>query len=159
MTMADGKPTRRRILVVEDQPEIRNLVVQILQESGYEVTATSDGERAIGLLGESDFDLVVLDVMMPQVDGYGVLRYIRSGGEMRSIAVLMLTALGSDREWLKALRYGAHDYLPKPFDPQELVQRVDDLVSMNPITRARYRESGINRSHLLAQLETSFATV
>jgi DNA-binding response OmpR family regulator len=156
MTTTNGIPTRHRILVVEDQSEIRNLVIQILKEDGYEVTATSDGERAIRILEENDFDLVVLDVMMPQVDGYGVLRYIRSGGEMRSMAVLMLTALGSDRDWLKALRYGAHDYLPKPFDPQELVQRVGDLLSMNPITRARYRESGLDRSHLLAQLEISF---
>ena len=146
-----------RILIVEDQPDVQILLTKILIEAGYEITATSDGERALGLLDESEFDLIVLDVMMPKLDGYGVLRSMRHLGMLRSTAVLMLTALGSDRDWLKALHLGAHDYLPKPFDPDEVLGLVAHLLAMGPVERSRHRETCLDRSRLLAQLEDVLA--
>lgn len=146
----DGRP---RILIVEDQPDVQILLTKILIQAGYEITATSDGERALRLLAELEFDLVVLDVMMPKLDGYAVLRSMRHLGRLRSTAVVMLTALGSDRDWLKALHLGAHDYLPKPFDAQELLDLVGILLAMEPGERSRHRDTCLDRSRLLAQLE------
>ena len=146
----DGRP---RILIVEDQPDVQILLTKILIQAGYEITSTSDGERALRLLAELEFDLVVLDVMMPKLDGYAVLRSMRHLGRFSSTAVVMLTALGSDRDWLKALHLGAHDYLPKPFDPDELLRLVESLLAMGPTARSHHRETCLDRSRLLAQLE------
>src|SRR4051812_28337723 len=120
-----------RILVVDDQPEIRQLVHAILQADGHNVTMAEDGQSALDILSNSSPDLVVLDVMMPYLDGYGVLKALRSKGSLGSTKFLMLTAKTNEADWLKGYQSGAHRYLTKPFDPEDLSQAVQDLLSMS----------------------------
>ncbi len=151
--MSNPEAPRPQILVVEDEPAIMQLVTQILTNEDYDVTSVTDGMRAIDLLGKRPFDLVVLDVMLPVVDGFGVLKHLRTTSSSNAPRVLMLTALGRDADWLKGLRSGAHDYITKPFDHDDLIRAVERLIAMEPDNLAEHREAGLERARVLAQLE------
>ena len=112
---------KKQILVVDDEAAIVRLVRVRLETDGYAVLTASRGDEALKLLEESRPDLVILDLMMPDMDGTETLRRIRSRSQL---PVIMLTALGSDREKLKGLQGGADDFITKPFNPDELVARV-----------------------------------
>jgi two-component system KDP operon response regulator KdpE len=112
---------KRLILVVDDEPPILRLVRAKLKVDGYEVLTASRGEEALGILEDEVPDLVVLDVMMPDMDGFETLRRIR---EHSQVPVVMLTARGSDADKLKGLQSGADDYVTKPFNPDELEARI-----------------------------------
>lgn len=156
MRTSTNEKASSRILVVEDQSDIQILVRRILEGDGHEVTGISDGERAVRMIETQEFDLVILDVMMPKLDGYEVLRQMGAMGIMGTTAILMLTALGSDRDWIKALRLGAHDYLPKPFDGDDLLSLTNKLLLMTREERSLNREACLDRSRLLVQLEIAF---
>jgi two-component system, OmpR family, response regulator CpxR len=110
-----------RILVIDDDVELCELLTECLTPEGLQVETVHDGERGVerGLSG--DHALVVLDVMLPGISGFEVLRRIRAGS---SVPVLMLTARGDDVDRIVGLEMGADDYLPKPFNPRELVARI-----------------------------------
>ncbi|GAB4246641.1 MAG: two-component system response regulator MisR [Acidobacteriota bacterium] len=108
-----------RILVVDDDQELCELLIEYLSRERFEVTATPTGDEGLRLLDRHD--LVVLDVMLPTVDGFEVLRRIRSRS---SIPVIMLTAKGDEVDRILGLELGADDYLPKPFNPRELLARI-----------------------------------
>jgi two-component system phosphate regulon response regulator OmpR len=108
------------ILVVDDDDRIRELLSRFLREHGLRVSAAPNGERALLLLGQMSFDLVILDVMMPGIDGFEVTRRLREIGDT---PVLLLTARGEPEDRIKGLSLGADDYLSKPFEPEELVLR------------------------------------
>ena len=112
---------KRLILVVDDEPPILRLVKAKLKVDGYEVLTASRGEEALRVLEDEVPDLVVLDVMMPDMDGFETLRRIR---EHSQVPVVMLTARGSDADKLKGLQSGADDYVTKPFNPDELEARI-----------------------------------
>jgi DNA-binding response OmpR family regulator len=112
---------KKLILVVDDEPAIVRLVRAKLETDGYAVLTASRGDEALALLEEDRPDLVVLDLMMPNMDGFETLRRIRSQSQL---PVIMLTAIGSDREKLKGLEGGADDFVTKPFNPDELAARV-----------------------------------
>ena len=112
------------ILVVDDEPAISRLVRAKLQADGYAVTTASRGEEALAILEDERPDLMVLDVMMPGIDGFETLRRIRSGMHNNQIPVIMLTARASDADRLHGLNAGADDYISKPFNPDELAARV-----------------------------------
>lgn len=114
--------SRPRLLLVDDDETIRANLGPFLQRSGFEVATAVDGVDALTQLGERRPDLVVLDVMLPQLDGREVLRRIRAGDSW--LPVILLTNVGESFERAAALEEGADDYLNKPFDPQELVARV-----------------------------------
>lgn len=114
-----------RILVVDDDAHIRELVGVYLHRDGFDIIEAEDGLNAKRFLDDTKVDLVVLDVMMPNVDGFELCREIRVSS---SIPVLMLTALGETTQKVKGLQLGADDYLVKPFDPAELVARVRALL-------------------------------
>ncbi len=114
-----------RILVVDDDPHIRELVALYLQRDGFEVVEAEDGLAAMSALDSKKVDLVVLDVMMPRMDGWELCREIR---EFSQLPVLMLTAKGETPHKIKGLQIGADDYVVKPFDPLELVARVKALL-------------------------------
>jgi two-component system OmpR family response regulator len=114
-----------RILVVDDDPHIRELLGFYLQRDGFEVLEAADGLEALSVLDSTKVELVVLDVMMPRIDGWELCREIR---ERSQIPVLMLTAKGETTDKIKGLQLGADDYLVKPFDPPELVARVKALL-------------------------------
>jgi two-component system KDP operon response regulator KdpE len=109
------------ILVVDDEPPIVRLVKAKLRLDGYEVLTASRGAEAIEIVERDSPDLVVLDVMMPEMDGFETLRRIRQTSQ---VPVVMLTARGSDADKLKGLQSGADDYITKPFNPDELEARV-----------------------------------
>jgi DNA-binding response OmpR family regulator len=111
----------QRILVVDDEPTIVRLLRATLQVDGYAVMAADRGEQALPLLENERPDLVILDLMMPGMDGFETLRRIRSRSK---VPVIMLTARASDADTLKGLQGGADDYVTKPFNPDELAARV-----------------------------------
>ena len=111
----------QRILVVDDEPAIVRLLRATLQVDGYAVVAADRGEQALPLLENERPDLVILDLMMPGMDGFETLRRIRARSK---VPVIMLTARASDADTLKGLQGGADDYVTKPFNPDELAARV-----------------------------------
>jgi DNA-binding response OmpR family regulator len=112
-----------RILVVDDEPNIREVVVQYLQREGYQTLVAADGEEAVMMA--VDADLVVLDLMLPKLDGLEACRRIRT---QRDVPVIMLTAKSEETDKLVGLGVGADDYLTKPFSPRELVARVQAVL-------------------------------
>ncbi|MDA7865940.1 response regulator transcription factor [Akkermansiaceae bacterium] len=110
-----------RVLVVEDQDELREVVAETLREESFAVDESADGEEGLYKALNWDYDIVVLDVMMPMMDGWEVLEKLR---REKQTPVLMLTALDQVRDKVKGLNHGADDYLAKPFDLTELVARV-----------------------------------
>jgi DNA-binding response OmpR family regulator len=109
------------VLVVDDEPTIREIVVSYLKRDGYETLEAADGSRARELLKTERPDLVVLDVMLPGVDGLELCRWIRSSSRL---PVIMLTARGEESDRIVGLELGADDYVTKPFSPRELAARV-----------------------------------
>src|SRR5450432_3674265 len=110
-----------RVLVIDDDVGLCELVDEYLEPEGYDVEAAHNGERGIARALSSDHALVILDVMLPGINGFDVLRRIRAKSR---IPVLMLTARGDDIDRIVGLEIGADDYLPKPFNPRELVARI-----------------------------------
>lgn len=111
-----------RILVAEDQPELRRMLVKNLTAAGYTVDGVPDGEEALAYLDAADYDVAVLDIMMPKVDGLTVLRTLRERNDLTP--VLILTARSEVDDKVLGLDSGANDYLTKPFDPKELLARI-----------------------------------
>jgi DNA-binding response OmpR family regulator len=114
-----------RILVVEDDVQLARQIGSALTEAGHDPIIVHDGERALDKTKQKPFDLIVLDVILPGIDGFDVLRHLRS--EHMASRVLMLTARGEVKDRVTGLQLGADDYLPKPFAMRELVARVNAL--------------------------------
>jgi len=125
-----------RILVVEDDVQLARQIASALTETGHDPTVVHDGERALDKTKQKPFDLIVLDVMLPGIDGFEILRHLRS--EHMASRVLMLTARGELKDRVTGLQLGADDYLPKPFAMRELVARVNALGRRYP------EEPGLN---------------
>lgn len=117
---AEGE-TRQKILVADDEASIRRILETRLKMVGYDVVVAEDGEEAVEVFNKTNPDLVVLDVMMPKMDGYGVTREIRRTSD---VPIIILTALGDVSERITGLELGADDYVIKPFSPKELEARV-----------------------------------
>jgi DNA-binding response OmpR family regulator len=117
----DSIPT---ILVADDEEDLRELVTYRLSRSGYNVIGAEDGQKALELAAERTPDLMVLDVMMPKLDGYELTRRVRAEEALRSIPVILLTARSQESDIDRGFEVGADDYLRKPFNPDELVARV-----------------------------------
>src|SRR5688572_22901215 len=118
----------RRALIVEDESSIREIVRLHLALAGFETDEVGDGHAALDRLRTDRFDLVVLDVMLPGVDGVTVCRAVRSGGPNQRAAVLMLTARDTEPEKVIGLESGADDYLPEPFGVREFMARVSAIL-------------------------------
>ena len=118
-----GEPTdsKQKILVVDDEASIRRILETRLKMAGYNVVTAEDGEEAVELFNKTNPDIVILDVMMPKMDGYGVTREIR---RVSDVPIIILTALGDVSERITGLELGADDYVIKPFSPKELEARV-----------------------------------
>jgi DNA-binding response OmpR family regulator len=114
-----------RVLVVDDDETVRDVVRRYLELAGHEVTLAGDGERALSLVAQSMPDLIVLDLMLPGIDGLEVCRRIR---QHSAVPVVMLTALGEEENRIAGLQLGADDYVTKPFSPRELALRVSSVL-------------------------------
>ena len=111
----------QKILVAEDDPSIQALLHDFLEDAGYEVTIASDGREALEAYAVRPFDLILLDIMLPQMDGYGVCRAIRRKSD---IPIIMLTALDDEQNQLKGLDLQADDYITKPFSMPVLIRKI-----------------------------------
>jgi DNA-binding response OmpR family regulator len=114
-----------RVLVVDDDPTVREVVVSYLRAAQHEVLEAADGESVAPIMRDTPADLVVLDLMLPGIDGLEVCRRLRASSD---VPVIMLTALGSETDRVVGLERGADDYVTKPFSPRELVLRVESVL-------------------------------
>lgn len=124
---------RNRILVVDDDLRLRDLLKRYLGEQGFNVDTIPDGSGLDRALARNRYDLMVLDVMLPGEDGFAICRKLRaSPGEYSDLPIIMLTAKGDDVDRIVGLEMGADDYLPKPFNPRELVARIQAVLRRRP---------------------------
>ncbi len=117
---------KTRILVVDDEPDLLAELAPLLERTGYDVTTAGDGQQAFALVDQVHPDLIVLDVLMPRMDGREVLRQLRQSGNWTP--VILLTRVGSSTERALSLQEGADDYLNKPFEPLELIARIQAVL-------------------------------
>lgn len=124
-----------KLLLVDDDAELSQMLEQILTREGYQLTLAADGETGLERALSGSYDLILLDVMLPGIDGFRLLQHLRQ--QSRSTPVIMLTARGDDDDRVAGLELGADDYLPKPFNPRELVARIKALLRRSPNTTVR----------------------
>ncbi|MEY3757445.1 MAG: hypothetical protein RLZZ263_599 [Cyanobacteriota bacterium] len=117
-----------RILLVDDEPGLRTAVKAYLEDEGFAVTTANDGEEGWNQAQALLPDVVITDVMMPRCDGYGLLKRLRADERLGGTPVIFLTAKGMTADRISGFQAGADDYIPKPFDPDELVARVHNVV-------------------------------
>ncbi|HZA41187.1 MAG TPA: response regulator transcription factor [Actinomycetota bacterium] len=145
-----------RIVVAEDDADIRHLVTQLLVDEGHEVSAFWDGDIAVDKLLEDPPELLILDIMMPGLDGYSVIEELRDNGVLSAIKVMVLSARSSEQDFQKSYQLGAFAHVTKPFDPDELVGRVTELLVLSKDELRARREKERERAYLLSQLESIF---
>lgn len=116
----------KKLLVVDDEAKIREVIREYAEFSGYEVTEAGDGMSAIGLCKLNDYDLIIMDVMMPKLDGFSSVKEIK---KIKDIPVIMLSARGEEYDKLFGFELGIDDYVVKPFSPKELMARVNAVLS------------------------------
>jgi len=121
-----------RILIADDESNIVLALEFLMKKEGYEVQTVSDGEHALRAIEKSRPDLILLDIMMPNLDGYEVCQRIRSDPSMKDIVIIMLTAKGREVEREKGLALGADFYITKPFSTREVVQKVREVLAGHP---------------------------
>lgn len=132
-----------RILVVEDNPSSRRLVCYTLERAGYQVLSASNGVEGLRIAQEEKPDLLVLDVMLPGLDGFEVCHRLRADPQTAGLPILMLSAKAQDADISIGLRLGADDYLTKPADPLEIAQRVANLLAKGSTAHSETREEGL----------------
>ena len=129
--MEENRPLK--LLVVDDEESIREVVKAFLAKSDYEIKEASDGLQALDRLHNDDFDLLICDILMPNMDGWEVLKRLRSDIRMKNLSIIVLTAIDGDVDMLKAYDLGANYYLTKPFTKAQLLYGLNlmfDEVSM-----------------------------
>jgi DNA-binding response OmpR family regulator len=119
------------ILVIEDEIHIQRLLQMVLEKNGYQVVLAANGEEGLKKVGEMRPSLILLDIMMPGIDGMQVLRSLKSNSTTKDIPVVMLTALTQENLVLQGVQLGVKDYLRKPFHPQKLVERITKILAQS----------------------------
>ena len=144
----------KRILIVEDEPDIQELLCAYLRDAGYETAAAGDGVAALSLFQEQSFDLVLLDIMLPKIDGFGVCEVIRHQSQ---VPVLMLTALDGEEQQLRGFGLDIDDYVTKPFSMPVLLEKIRVILRRSAGTEEerclRYRDITICSDNREATLE------
>lgn len=123
-----------KILIAEDEEMVREFLEHVLQKEGFSVVLAADGEMAFALAKDERPDLILMDVLMPHMDGFEVLHRLKDTPELRAIPVIMLTAKSADTDIMIGFDMGATDYLPKPFSPVELLARVRRAIRDTNVT-------------------------
>jgi len=121
-----------RILIVDDEPNIVFAMELLMKREGYEVHTVDEGEKVFPAVREFKPDLILLDIMLPKIDGYEVCQRIRSDAALKDIRIIMITAKGRDVEKEKGLALGADYYITKPFSTREVVMRVKEILAAGP---------------------------
>ena len=122
----------KKILLVEDDENIRMVLSLLLQNEAYEVIEACDGTEAIKKIYEARPDIIVCDLMMPKLDGYGVVRHLRADQQFKKLPILMLTAAQTEENEIKLLDIGADDFVGKTSDPKVLISRISRLLMRHP---------------------------
>jgi DNA-binding response OmpR family regulator len=151
-----GGMTVGRVLVVDDDMTVRDVVRRYLELNGHEVQLAGDGETALRLFAEREPDLVVLDLMLPGIDGLEVCRRLR---QRSAVPVVMLTALGEEEDRIAGLQLGADDYVTKPFSPRELALRVTSVLRRARAVQAPPPSSSLVDGGLKVDLGARSATL
>ncbi len=141
--------SRRSILVVEDEPDIAEVIQYNLSREGYRVDIVGDGERALERIVRDAPDLVLLDLMLPGLDGLELCRRMKEDPVTRPIPVIMVTAKGEESEVVLGLGVGADDYVAKPFSPRELTARVRAVLRRGPLNREVGKRDRVTRDGLV----------
>ncbi|MEM9773960.1 MAG: response regulator transcription factor [Chloroflexota bacterium] len=118
-----------KILIAEDEADIRELIKITLSFSGFDVVAAEDGRRALELAQEDSYDLIMMDVQMPHMDGYEACREIKKIPSLRHVPIVFLSAKGQSSEVRQGFGAGAIDYMLKPFAPDELITRINQILA------------------------------
>ncbi|HKK95279.1 MAG TPA: response regulator transcription factor [Anaerovoracaceae bacterium] len=137
------------LLVVDDEPKIREVIKEYADFSGYTVTEAADGMSAIGLCKLNDYDLIIMDIMMPKLDGYSAVKEIK---KIKDIPVIMLSARGEEYDKLFGFELGIDDYVVKPFSPKELMARANAI-----LIRKNNTAQGTNSIMSFDGLEVNFS--
>jgi len=145
---------KSHILVVDDDRRLRELLERYLSENGYRVTTATDAANARAKLKNIEFDVIVLDVMMPGEDGMALTRSLRENSQ---VPILLLTAMGEPDDRIKGLESGADDYLSKPFEPRELLLRIRTILRRTPPPPAAPREIQLGAHRFDLEREALFA--
>jgi DNA-binding response OmpR family regulator len=148
-----------RILVVDDDADIRRVLTSILVEEGHRVASAYDGQNAMEMLHQEMPDLVILDVMMPRLDGFDVLKQMKTQGIRDQTRVLLLTAKSSEHDWARGYKLGADLYLTKPFGIEELLEAVNSVLALPKDQLKEKRAAELSKAQLLSKLESIFDDV
>ena len=144
--------TPRKILVVDDEPDIVELVSYNLKKEGFEVSAAADGEEALAKIRKERPDFIILDLMLPGIHGMEICRILRNDPGTKNVPVIMLTARGEEVDKILGLEMGADDYITKPFSPRELSARIKAV--MRRITERKTDEKVLHVGDLTINKET-----
>ena len=131
-----------RVLIVDDDPDILRLVGYNLTQAGFDAVTTNNGRKALELIQKQPPDLIILDLMLPDVDGMEVCRTLRAHDTSRRIPIIMLTARSEEIDRVVGFELGADDYVMKPFSPRELVLRVKSILRRTQVDRTEMLRSG-----------------
>ncbi len=145
----------QNILIVEDDMDIQELLREFLKEAGYEVTSASDGIEAMDLFVKNKYDLILLDIMLPKIDGFGVCELIRKQSQ---IPIIMLTALGGEEEQIRGLDLQVDDYITKPFSVPILIRKIAAVLRRSSRTQEEGHKA-IEYQNLSLNLDNYTATV
>lgn len=138
MTQTPAAAADKRVLIIEDDVSLSELVAGLLRECGYRVKQCFDGSSGLKTAQSESFSLVLLDVLLPKMDGFSVLRKLRNNSDT---PVLMLTAKGAEEDRITGFKTGADDYLPKPFSMDELVLRIEAIIRRSQAIKSKHNAS------------------
>ena len=145
------------VLVVDDDNDIRMMLRITLEGSGFVVREAADGFAALAALEEHAPDCMVLDLMMPKLDGYGVLKSIRQRDLAPRMKVMILTCKVEERDFARGWELGADEYMTKPFEPDRLARKLDELLQTPADLLRQKREVELQKAELLDRLESAFS--
>ena len=130
-----------KLLIVDDEEKIRTMIEKYASHEGHEVVLASNGNEAIKIFKKEDFDVVVLDIMMPEVDGYETLKQMK---KIKDVHCIFLTALGQEYDRIYGFDLGCEDYVTKPFSLKELMMRVNVILKRNNATKKKIKVDGLS---------------
>jgi two-component system, OmpR family, response regulator MprA len=145
-----------RVLVTDDDPDIRRLLTTLLVGEDHDVSVATNGAEALAAMHLNPPEVLVLDIMMPGIDGWGVLREMKSSSLDKSIKTMVLTAKNSERDWLRGYKLGAHYYLPKPFDIDEFLDAINFMLQSSRSHLRSRRAEELEKARVLSQIESLF---
>ena len=148
--------SKKKIVIVEDEPDILEVLSYNLKREGYDVSATLDGIQGLELIEKVEPDLVLLDLMLPGMDGLEICRHVKSNNKLAKIPIIMVTAKGEESDVVLGLGIGADDYIAKPFSPRELVARVKAAIRRSSVLEERGKSEIVEVDGLVVD-ETKFS--